>query len=74
MIDPAREQLVERLLALGVTACVLGGAIGLDSNFHPFQNNLSLEGQDLVRWEPIAPYLLDYVLIKKKKKSFSNQV
>lgn len=34
------------LLAPGVTACVLGGAIGLDSNFHPFRNNLAQEGQE----------------------------
>jgi len=59
-----------------VTACVLGGAIGLDSNFHSFQNNLAQEGQESGDVEThsslfvTVSFIEHYALIKKKKKAF----
>lgn len=35
----------ETLSSRGNSLCT-GGTIGLDSNFHPFQNNLAQEGQE----------------------------
>lgn len=62
----------ETLLALGVTACVLGGAIGLDSIFHPFQNNLAQEGQESgdVGTHSSLFVTLCSNLKEKKKKAF----
>lgn len=59
-----------------MTACVLGGAIGLDNNFHPFPNNLAQEGQesgDVGTHSSLfvaVSFIEHYALIKKKKKAF----
>lgn len=61
-----------------MTACVLGGAIGLDSNFHSFQNNLAQEGQESgdvgTHSSPFVTvsFIEHYALIKKKKLLESN--
>lgn len=64
-----------------MTACVLGGAIGLDSNCHSFQNNLAQESQESGHVGThsslfaTVSFIEHYALIKKiiKEKSFWNQ-
>lgn len=66
----------ETLLALGVAACVLGGAVGLDSNFHPFQNNLAQEGQEAGDVGTHSSLFVTFVTcsnLKKKKKAFGTK-